>query len=248
MRIAVIIPTLEEARRLDATIRCLREGGSPDVLVVADCGSSDGTVDIARAARADVVTGSQVKSRATAMQAGADRAVELADDLDVLWFLHADTRVPRAWREALQRVLAAPHTIGGGFAHRFDRDGVGWIRGAQLRAVELVNSVRYRLTRTYYGDHGIFVRPGALRQVGGVPDVPLFEDIELCRSLRRVGRLRTAPARVVTSPRRFLRTGVFRQLLFDAVLVTANEMGVRPRRLMERYNHSNGDEPSPPVH
>lgn len=248
MRVAVVIPTREESRRLEATIRCLREGGAPDVLVVADCGSSDGTAVIARAAGADVVSGGHVISRATAMQAGAEHAMQCVSDLDVLWFVHADTRVPAGWRTALQRVLAAPRTVGGGFAHRFDRDGVGRMHGAQLRAIELVNAVRYRVTRTYYGDHGIFVRPDALRRAGGVPDLPLLEDVELCRALRRVGRLRTAPASVVTSPRRFLRTGIFRQLLIDAFLVTANEMGVSPVSLMARYNRSNGDEPMPPVH
>jgi rSAM/selenodomain-associated transferase 2 len=240
MQIAVVIPTLNEAAHLPATLASLADG-RPAVVVVADCNSADGTADLARSLGAEVVAGPTLTSRAAALRAGVDHARRQRPDLDALWLLHGDTAAPPQWRQEIERTLADPAVVGGAFAQRFGFSAhrPSHLQRRLLRFVVFCNRTRYRLTGVYFGDQGLFLRPAALDAVGGVPDLPLMEDVALCRRLQTVGRLRCSRVRLTTSPRRFLRHGVLRQLLHDWYLLTAHRLGVHPRRQYEKYNADN---------
>lgn len=190
--ISVIIPTLDEAHSLGATLQALArlgDGGRVEVIVV-DGGSADATREIAREHGARLVL--SARGRGAQMHAGA--AVARAD---VLWFLHADTLPPpRAPQLILDALRCDANIVGGNFTVSFD----GLRRAArfltwlypQLRKLGLC-----------YGDSAIFVRASVYRQVGGFRPFPIFEDLDLVRRLKRRGALIHLGARVVTSSRRF---------------------------------------------
>ena len=240
----MVIPTLNEEASLPATLISLQgaEAGEepPEQIIVADCGSTDRTREIAEARGVRVVTGETLRSRAAALRAGAERAIEDAHPPEVLWFLHADTTPCPSWRWAIETTLADPAVVAGAFTHRFDvkRDALSRLDRLTIKSISLINRCRYRITRNYYGDQGIFVRSDAYLAAGGVPDVPLLEDVELCQRLRRLGRTRLAPhpARITTSARRFVRHGPVRQFLIDWSILAAHAVGVRPARLYHWYN------------
>lgn len=235
-RIAVIIPTLDEARHLPAALDAVHAGGEPEAIVVADCGSRDETVDLARQRDVPVVTGEELTSRAAAMNAGARWITEHHSRSEVLWFLHADSIAPTDWHEGITSLLAADQIIGGAFDFVWDLDEAPRGMHGRLRFLAAFNRMRFRMTRSYFGDQGIFVRRAAFERVGGFPDRTLLEDVILCRRLRAIGRIDLVPSLMRTSPRRFVRHGPLRQALVDAVLIGAERIGLEPRRCHAWYN------------
>lgn len=244
MRIAVVIPTLNESDNLPVTVSRLRlalAGAGPKhadaPIVVVDCGSSDGTPETARALRCAVIEGPTLTCRAAAMNAGAAWA---GDRVDVLWFVHADTHVgPRCCRELLG-ALRRPGVVGGTFDFAWRAAGCGRLhQRLVMAALRLGNRLRYRVTHNFYGDQTLFVRRDAFAAVGGYPDRLLLEDIAICRALKKRGRLVIAPSIVHTSPRRFVDNGILRQWLFDMLLLACDRVGIEPRTLHLRYNSVN---------
>lgn len=237
MRIGVIIPTLQEEAVIGQTLRGLFARGDPATVVVADCGSRDRTTAISQQFESVItISDAAFDSRASAMNAGAARAQRECPDLDVLWFLHADSTPPGRWDEAITAALAEEQVVGGAFDIRWDYSGIDWFRRAKLRVFQAINRMRFRITRIFFGDQGIFVRVGAFDEVGGMPEVSLLEDVILCRQLKKCGRLALAPELMRTNPRRFLRHGVCRQVMLDVWLLTAERLGYNPTRLQTWYN------------
>lgn len=221
MRIAVVIPALHEADRICAAVRSARE---PEVdVIVADGGSVDATGQRAQEAGATVVRSERGRARQLAAGANAAGAV------DALCFLHADTLLPSGWSEAVHRALSDPAVAGGAFALRFEG------RGARLRFMEAWVHVRVRLLRLPYGDQALFVRRGVLEAMGGVPQVPFMEDLDLVRGIRRSGRLALLPEAVRTSPRRYEARGFARTIFRNLVALVAWRLGVDRERLAAWY-------------
>ncbi|HEV2800923.1 MAG TPA: TIGR04283 family arsenosugar biosynthesis glycosyltransferase [Pyrinomonadaceae bacterium] len=190
--ISVIIPTLNEARSLGATLSALTrlEHGRRMEVIVADGGSADATQEIARAAGAHVVN--SARGRGAQMHAGATAARG-----DALWFLHADTiPPPDAPAQILQALGRDAGIVGGNFAIRFD---------GTRRAARFLTWLYPQLRRLglCYGDSGIFVRARTYRAVGGFKPFPIFEDLDLVRRLGGCGSLVHLRTEVVTSSRRF---------------------------------------------
>ena len=205
----VVIPTLNEAARVGGFARL----GAP--VVVADGGSTDGTADLARAAGLRVVTSQP--GRGTQMNAGA--AAARAAGATVLLFLHADTTLPADWQNHVAATLARPGTAAGAF--RFALDAAG----RKYRLLEKLVRVRH----TPYGDQAIFLRGETFRAVGGFPDWPLLEDVELVRRAKKLGKVRLADAAAVTSARRWRERGVLRTTLLNQRCIWAFRLGVDPR-------------------
>ena len=192
-----------------------------DVIVV-DGGSRDRTVGRARAAGARVL----------AAPAGRARQLEAgwrASDTDVVLFLHADTRLPAGWAGAVRAALADPDVAGGAFALRFDRRSLG------LRIVEWGARMRVALFGLPYGDQALFARRAALEAVGGVPLVPILEDLDLVSALRRRGRLAMLVLPVTTSARRYGHRGVARTWWRNALALAGWRLGVDRERLAAWY-------------
>jgi rSAM/selenodomain-associated transferase 2 len=221
VRIAVVIPARDEAERVAAAVQSAREPGV-DVIVV-DGGSRDATAECAARAGARVVASEAGRARQLAVGANA------ADGADALLFLHADSVLPADWSAAVRAALARPGVVGGAFALRFAE------RGARLRLVEWGARLRLALARLPYGDQALFVRADALRALGGVPQAPIMEDLDLVRALRARGALALLPLPVVTSARRYLARGPLRTMLRNWAALAAWSLGVDRARVAAWY-------------
>ena len=220
-RISIVIPVLDEAGRIVATLAALaplRAQGAE--LIVVDGGSSDGTAALCKGL-ADAVL-SAPRGRALQMNAAA-RAASGA----VLLFLHADTRLPD---DALAQIAQAVQTQPWG---RFDVRIAG--RSPILPVVAALMNTRSRLTGIATGDQALFVRRDAFDAVGGFPAQPLMEDIELCKRLRRLGRPACLRAKVVTSGRRWDSRGAWRTIGLMWRLRLLYWLGVPAERLAAAY-------------
>ena len=222
--VSIILPVLDEAPTLAASLQALsgaREAGAE--VIVVDGGSRDATRRVA-AAHADVVIDAP-RGRATQMNAGA-RASRGA----ILLFLHADTQLPEGALKAVGEALAAPGRDWG----RFDVA----IAGADplFALVALLMNARSRLSGIATGDQAIFVRREIFERVGGFPEIPLMEDVALCRSLKRLSRPACLRSRVLTSGRRWERQGTLRTILIMWRLRLAYALGADPHRLARLYD------------
>lgn len=223
--ISTVIPTLNEAAELPETLRRLRLVPEVKEIIIADGGSGDGTTRLAEAAGCVVV--SSATGRGRQLRAGAERATG-----EVILFLHADTWVLPDAGEALLACLAQPGVAAGGF-YKIFRDPPNWlVRGSKFKCWW-----RLLVARRVMADQGIFLRRETLARIGGVPDVPLMEEFELCQRLRPLGRIALADATVITSARKFRKLGVLRTYALMWRVTVGYYRGVpleELRRLYER--------------
>ena len=224
MRLSIVLPVLDEAARLGRRLAELTTMPGVDEIVVVDGGSQDASREIAGAVPGVRVLAAP-RGRGTQLNAGARVASG-----DVLLFLHADTSLPRDAVTWVARALGDPGVVAGAFRIRtVADDGPNWL-GPLLRLADL----RSRVSGLPYGDQAVFVRRAAFERVGGFPDQPLMEDIELARRLRCVGRIRTVPAVAEVSGRRFLARPV-RTVLAMRTFPLLYRLGVSPARLARLY-------------
>lgn len=220
MAISVIIPTLNEASCIAATLAAVHAQRPHEVLVV-DGGSTDGTC--AAATMADRVLRGQ-PGRASQMNLGAARATG-----DVLLFLHADCSLEEGALAEAEHCLRR-HGVAAGCFTMSVRD-----RGLLYRSIDLCASLRVRLTGLAYGDQGLFLHRDRFERLGGFPLLRLMEDLFFSRELRRHGRIVVASRRIFVSPRRWQRTGLVRQTLRNWTLTALAAGGVHPDRLAAFY-------------
>jgi rSAM/selenodomain-associated transferase 2 len=217
----VIVPTLNEAQNLPRALSVIQNTANAEIIVV-DGGSEDETVSIAKAHHANVIPVSP--GRAGQMNCGAAAATG-----DILLFLHADTCLPDRWDYWIRQTLAQPGVVAGAFGLQIDAQSL------ELRLVEWGVNVRSRLFQFPYGDQAIFLRAQVFHDQGGFPDLPIMEDFELIRQLRRRGRVAIPPAAVTTSGRRWQKLGVLRTTLINQLIIAGYFAGVAPPKLMSWY-------------
>lgn len=221
--ISIVIPTLNEASELPETLRRLRAVPEVKEVIIADGGSRDDTVKLAEAA--DCVVVNCAPGRGRQLRAGAERATG-----EVVLLLHADTWVPPEAGRALLTCLARPGVVAGGFYKVF-RDPPNWlVRGSRFKCWW-----RRLVARRVMADQGIFLRRETLARIGGVPEVPLMEEFELCKRLRPLGRIALAEATVVTSARKFRKLGVLRTYALMARVTVGYYRGVPLEELRQLY-------------
>jgi rSAM/selenodomain-associated transferase 2 len=217
--LSIIIPTLDEARSIGRTLDAV--AGARAEVIVVDGGSADATAEIARGRGARVVTSE--RGRGAQMHAGACAARG-----HVLWFLHADTRPSPDCAGRIVEALRDRSVVAGNFDVLFDGGRAAarfltWLY-PQLRRLGLC-----------YGDSAIFVRREAYERVGGFRAFPVFEDLDLVRRLRKVGRVAHAPAVVTTSSRRFEGRNFALTFARWSLLQLLYWLGVHPRTLGRLY-------------
>ena len=241
--ISVVIPALDEEESIARAIRACREAGPCEVVVV-DGGSRDRTMEIARGQANIVIAAS--RGRAAQMNAGA--AVARGE---VLLFLHADTLLPVGSVTSVLGALQDPEVIGGAFRVRLAASsGAGRYVRATLGITGRMIGARAGVTRAFTGDQAIFVRAKSFRSVGGYPEIPLMEDVELSRRMRRAGKTVLLPLRVESSGRRWEAWGPLRTVLFMWRLRTGYLLGWTPSRCADAYRRGPAltrREPVPPT-
>jgi rSAM/selenodomain-associated transferase 2 len=222
--VSIVIPTLDEARELPALLDDLARLPGRWQLVVADGGSRDATVALARAHPAAPVVLRAGGGRAAQCNAGARAAGG-----DVLLFLHADSRLPRDAYASLAAAWGTAGVQGGNFALRFDGGGT---------FARLLGAV-YRLQRRhgfYYGDSSLWVRRERFDELGGFREIPIMDDYDFVRRLERgPGATRCLPGPASTSPRRWRAIGIARTVLAWFVIRWLYVAGVSPARLVRLY-------------
>jgi rSAM/selenodomain-associated transferase 2 len=229
MRLAVIVPVLDEAEQIEsclAALADLRQRGAK--VIVVDGGSGDATVRLA-APLCDRVIAAP-RGRALQMNAGA--RCEQARNADVLLFLHADVRLPREADRLIFRALGNRRACWG----RFDVKLQG--RSFGLLLIGSLMNLRSRATGICTGDQAIFVEQGAFLAMEGFAPIALMEDVEFCRRARRLSAPVALRPPVVVSARRWEQAGLARTVLQMWWLRLAYFMGADPQQLAQRYRNA----------
>jgi rSAM/selenodomain-associated transferase 2 len=223
MRFSIIMPVLNEEALLEYHLdhlvcQCTNHDCQ---LIIVDGGSTDRTVEIAQ--RYGEVTISP-RGRATQMNAGAAKATG-----EILIFLHADTLLPDDAFRAIEHALASPQVVGGAFQICFNCHQ--W----PYRIVAFTTNLRSRVRKIFTGDQAYFIRTTSFKSIGGFPDQPLMEDLEIITRLRKIGKVILLPRYVTTSARRHEKLGLVRSVLFMWYLRTLYKLGTSPARLQRKY-------------
>ena len=221
LKISIIIPVLNEANTIAPVISTARNAENVEI-IVADGGSSDGTVEIAQSLGVRVI--STAARRSTQMNAGAIVATG-----KILLFLHADTYLPRGYDSRVRQALAKPSSVGGAFELKIDA------RSLCLRLVEIGVNCRSNFWQMPYGDQAIFLSSATFDKIGGFPDLPLMEDFEFVHRLKKQGRIEILPQQVLTSARRWQKIGILKTTVINQIIIIAYFLGVSPDRLAFWY-------------
>jgi rSAM/selenodomain-associated transferase 2 len=224
--VSIVIPVYRDSEALARTLKTL-DASSTEVVVVATAEDAGALAQL-RAAHPEILWLEAPRGRAVQMNAGAGVAHGRW-----LLFLHADTRLPFGWRQAIETADRHPQFSAGCF--RFALDSTA----PAARAIELGVRMRVRAFALPYGDQGLFVRREAFEALNGYADLPIMEDVDLVRRLRSRGRLFRSPLPAVTSARRWERDGWISRTIRHLVLIVLYFCGVTPRRLMrlDRARH-----------
>jgi rSAM/selenodomain-associated transferase 2 len=198
--ISIIVPVLNEAASIERFLERLSERAGDAEVIVVDGGSSDGTVDLARNHCDRCLN--VPRGRAVQMNAGARAASG-----ETFWFVHSDCEVPPGCLQQIAEVLRQPEIVGGFFRIRIPNKRLVY------RLTDSFAHYAGLLLRIRFGDHGFFCRRTVFEKIGGFPEVPLMEDAEFFRKLRRLGRITIIPSRLISSPRRYEEIGPWRLTL-----------------------------------
>jgi rSAM/selenodomain-associated transferase 2 len=223
--LSVVVPVLHEEEEIARTVEHTISTGRPgemEVLVVD--GDPDGST-LAAIGRDDVLGLTAERGRGIQMNAGAALARG-----DVLLFLHADTLLPEGAPDLIRHALSSGVSDVGAFDVSYGEDGT--VR----RMMGKLGNFRARLRRVPYGEHGVFMTREAYEDLGGFPDVPIMEDVEMMLRVKRSGReLVFIDRPVTTSVRRFQQVGFWRTNARNMAMLWMHRFGIPPEKLALFY-------------
>ncbi|GAC1650549.1 MAG: TIGR04283 family arsenosugar biosynthesis glycosyltransferase [Ktedonobacteraceae bacterium] len=223
MRFSIIMPVLNEEAVLEQYLIPLTQQCTLHEyeLLIVDGGSTDATVAIAE--RYGRVIHSE-RGRASQMNCGAKAARG-----NILIFLHADTLLPERAFDAIEQALTSSRIVAGAFRVCFNCDKLPY------KLVAFATNLRSRLSNIFTGDQAYFIRAESFRAIGGYPEQPLMEDLEIIARLCKIGKVVLLPYYVTTSARRHEKIGLMRSVLFMWYLRTLYKFGTPPLRLQQMY-------------
>ena len=226
MKLAVVVPVIDEATAIESTLHrlaALRARGAR--VIVVDGGSTDTTVALANPLADRVLQAP--RGRASQMNAGAKAALD--DGADVLLFMHADSHLPDAADRLIETELKTSQRSWGRFDVRIAGDA------SILKLVAALMNWRSRLTGICTGDQALFVTRSVFERLDGFTPIPLMEDVEFSKRARSISWPAAISARVTTSGRRWERVGIWRTILQMWRFRLAYFFGADPRELARRY-------------
>jgi rSAM/selenodomain-associated transferase 2 len=222
---SIIVPVLHEAKRINDLISHLRQLDpveSSEIIVVDGAPEKD-TLQAIHDNRITKI--STDKGRARQMNAGA-----LAAKGDILIFLHADTELPLTSLQRINEFINRNEYVGGAFDLGIKSDKM------IFKVIAFLGSLRSRLNKIPYGDQAIFIRRDDFNKMEGYRDIPLMEDVELMRRVKRSGKkILILHDRVMTSPRRWEEEGLTYCILRNWILQILYFLGISPHKLVKFY-------------
>ena len=218
MKLSVVVPVYNEQENINSLISHIRQLADCEIVVSDANGETMKGIEDKY-----VIAINSPKGRANQMNAGAEKASG-----DVLLFLHADTDLPENFYDIIEKGLA--NYDAGAFRLEIDDDR------PIFRIIEKIVALRNKLTRTPYGDQGIFCTKEAFNSVGGYADIPLMEDVRLMQDFKKRGcKVLLSGVPVRTSARRWQKEGLIYTTLRNWVIISLYYMGVNPSRLKKFY-------------
>lgn len=222
---SIIVPVLNEADQINPLIEHIHSQGFRRLyeVIVVDGDQQGGTIRIIQ--DKDVIAITTEKGRGRQMNAGA--AVARGE---ILIFLHADTTLPDNALGKISQTLQDRDYVGGAFDLKIDSDRL-FLKYVSARA-----RLRSRWNRIPYGDQAIFIRKKYFDQIGGYKEIPLMEDIDLMRRIKKDGKqIVILHDKVITSARRWESEGALYTTLRNQILVRLFYLGINPHRLAKYY-------------
>lgn len=223
MTISVIVPVFNEEAILPVFLGQTAHWTVMEIIFV-DGGSTDQTQAIIQRSPGHRLLTSN-KGRGNQMNEGAHAATG-----DVLLFLHADSLFPADGFSAILKAMQNTDLVGGAFRLRIESNSLC------LKFIAMMANIRSSLFGLPYGDQGIFVRRAVFNNMGGYQDIPLMEDVEFIRRLKREGRITLLDQAITTSARRWIKQGIVYTSVRNIILLLLYFMGVSPKQLAKWYD------------
>lgn len=223
--LSIIVPVLNEPSQINAAVEHLkaRDFNGVREIIVVDGDPDGGTIKAVQ--DSDVICLTGARGRGRQMNAGAR-----AGRGDILLFLHVDTRLPPGALTSICRTLENLKYVAGAFDLSIDSSSL------VLKYIAAQASFRSRLSRIPYGDQAIFIRKSYFERIGGFRDIPLMEDVDLMRRIKKDGgQIQILRDKVTTSARRWQSEGVLYTTLRNQVVLMLYYLGVSPHRLARLY-------------
>ncbi|DAC73064.1 MAG TPA: glycosyl transferase family 2 [Thermoplasmata archaeon] len=224
-RFSIIIPVLHESEIINAHLESLKkiETDEPFEIIVVDGSPALDTIKVIT--DKTIITIPSQQGRGRQMNAGAARATG-----DILVFLHVDTFLPTNALVLIHKHLQNHQLVGGAFTLRIRS------HNPLLRMIAAFSTLRSQITRAPYGDQTIFLRKTSFDALGGYWDIPLMEDVELMRRLKKKkGKIIILPNPVITSDRRWNQEGLLYTTLRDSIIITLYWCGIPAEKLAKFY-------------
>ena len=225
MSFSIIIPVLNEEGVINDVINRVwnLDGASGTEIIVSDGGQDCRTLDAIISD--DVIKVRSPRGRGRQMNEGAGYAAG-----DILLFLHADTELPLNALSLVGNAMQDGHYAGGAFDLAIKSPH------PLFRMIELSASLRSRITRIPFGDQAIFMRKDYFDTMGGYRDIPIMEDVEIMKRVKKKGdSIVILRSRVATSSRRWDSEGIVRCTLRNWLLQALYPLGVSPHTLVRLY-------------
>lgn len=224
-KISVIIPVFNEEKSINRTIKKTREvSGEENIEIIVVDGSPSGNT-IRKINHSEIISLKSPRGRARQMNRGAERASG-----EILLFLHGDTILPREAFLEIRRVMAGSRFTAGAFSLSFDN------KSFPFRLIEWGANIRNRITRVPFGDQAYFIKKKDFEDLGKFPHIPLMEDFEFMRRIKKSGKhIHISKFSVVTSARKWESDGILYTNMRNWALQLLYTLGASPEKLYKFY-------------
>lgn len=228
--ISIITPVINERDFVKPFFEQMRALNGDFELILVDGGSSDGTLEEVRKSIEELSHPTRLLEARVGRAAQMNRGAEEAQG-DILLFLHVDCLIPKDSLGFIEAEIYKNRIIGGAFKQTFSTSD------SFLRFISTFGNLRSRLTGTFFGDYGIFLRRDLFQKIGGYDNTPFLEDVELCWKAKKYGRLSQIDRHILTSPRRYLSNGRLRTTVIFAVVCLLHLLRIRPRFFIKHMTY-----------